>query len=543
MTNQLILIILAATAGAAMLGFIIAHSIGRARNKALVEKLNETNEQRTELQQQVAQLQSEFNALNDTERSTVLELTRVTTERDALVQQQQHAQQNSVEQKGLEHDLRAQLAQASLSSEKNSGRVTELQTNLSKLEERCAEYARTSESLQNENTALKQLNAELRTSQDEKEQKFAELKQQIQDDEKRLQNEFENIANKIFDAKGKSFSEQSQESITNLLKPFKEQMEGFRGRIDQVHTESVKSSTFLQSEIKKVLDVGLKMSDDASNLTKALKGDKKAQGNWGEVQAEMLLQMAGFEKGREYDREANFKTEEGKDQRPDFVVNLPQEKHIIIDSKISLNAYVLATAAESEEEQQAHLTAHAGAIRTHVKSLSDKNYPNLKNINSPEFVFMFIGNEPAYLAAFNHDPNLFQDAYRKGIAIVTPNTLLSSLRIVSHLWSIDRQNSYTRELADQATKVYDKLRIFVGKMEKLGLQLNTVQKTYDDSWNTLKDGKGSLSKQVAKFVEMGVTVKEKLPLSVTEATDIERLLEPEQPGGLLENSASDDTSE
>jgi len=160
---------------------------------------------------------------------------------------------------------------------------------------------------------------------------------------------------------------------------------------------------------------------------------------------------------------------------------------------------------------------HVESIRQHVRSLSDKNYPKLKGLNSPEYVFMFVGNEPAYLAAAEFDPNLFQEAYRKGIAIVTPNTLLSSLRIVSHLWSIDKQNSNTRKLADHASKVYDKLRVFVVKMEKLGGQINTVQKSYDDTWNTLKDGRGSLVRQVDGFVEMGVTVKEKLPSSVVES--------------------------
>lgn len=169
------------------------------------------------------------------------------------------------------------------------------------------------------------------------------------------------------------------------------------------------------------------------------------------------------------------------------------------------------------------MKAHVEAIRKHVKELSDKNYPKLKGINSPEYVFMFMGNEPAYLAAFNHEPNLFQEAYHKGIAIVTPNTLLSSLHIISHLWSIDKQNSNTRELAEQASKVYDKLRVFVGKMEKLGSQINTVHKTYQESWASLKDGNGSLTKQVGKFVEMGVSVKEKLPVSVTQESDIDLL--------------------
>lgn len=363
----------------------------------------------------------------------------------------------------------------------------------------------------------------LKNSLTEREAGHAKQLENFEEQKQSLQKVFENTAHKIFEERGKAFSETSQSAIDSVLKPFREQIEGFQKRINEVHAESIKGNATLDSEIKKVLDVGLKMRDEASNLTTALKGDKKALGNWSEVQAELLLEMSGLHKGREYQREASFKTEEGRDQRPDFIINLPNDKHIIVDSKMSLNAYVSATAAQTEEERQFYMKAHVEAIRKHVKDLSDKNYPRLKGINSPEYVFMFIGNEPAYLAAFNHEPNLFQEAYRRGIAIVTPNTLLSSLRIVSHLWSIDKQNSNTRELAEQASKVYDKLRVFVGKMEKLGDQINTAQKTYNDSWTTLKDGQGSLTKQVSKFVDMGVSVKEKLPASVTQDSDMELL--------------------
>ena len=361
------------------------------------------------------------------------------------------------------------------------------------------------------------------TQLSEREAGFARQLEQFEEQKSALKKEFELLAHKIFEQKGKAFEEQSKSNLGAVLQPFKEQIEGFQKRVNEVHTQSVQGQTKLEHQIKSVLEVGLKMSDEAHTLASALKGDKKAQGSWSEVQAELLLEMAGLSEGREYAREANFKSDDGRDQRPDFIIQLPNEKHIILDSKISLNAYVQANGAETEEERNRFLRLHVEAIRNHVKALSDKNYPKLKGLNSPEYVFMFIGNEPAYLAAADFDANLFQEAYRKGIAIVTPNTLLSSLRIVSHLWSIDKQNSNTRKLADQASKVYDKLRVFVGKMEKLGAQINTVQKSYDDTWTTLKGGRGSLTKQVESFVDMGVSVKEKLPSSVTEASDIDSL--------------------
>lgn len=377
--------------------------------------------------------------------------------------------------------------------------------------------------LQNQYQSLSNEHTEQKTTLEQKELHFKEQMQQLSDAKQSLTKEFENLANKIFDEKGKTFTETSKSSIDSLLKPFREQIDGFQQRANQIHEASLQNTTSLNAEIKKVLDVGLKMQDEANNLVTALKGDKKVQGTWSEVQAEILLEMSGLQKGREYERESSHKNDEGNVQRPDFIVRLPNSKHIIVDSKISLNAYVQSVAAETVEERELMLKAHVDAIRKHVADLSAKNYPKLKSLNTPEFVFMFMGNEPAYLAALNADPTLAQSAYHKGIAIVTPNTLLSSLRIVSHLWSIDKQNANTRELAEHASKVYDKLRIFVEKMEKLGSQLNTVNKSYEDSWKTLKDGSGSLTKQVAKFVEMGVSVKEKLPASVTEQSDMDLL--------------------
>jgi DNA recombination protein RmuC len=410
--------------------------------------------------------------------------------------------------------FRTQLQEALLENGVLSGKLHQLGESLASSE---SAKERLSAELKAEQGKSSDAEKQLLVIEERLKEREASFKQQIaQFDEQKsaLAKEFEVLANRIIEEKGKQFTQASQNSIDQVLKPFRTQLDGFNQRINQVHTESVKGNSKLEEQIKHVLEVGLKMSDEASGLASALKGDKKAQGCWSEVQAELLLEMSGLKEGREYEREASFKTDEGKDQRPDFIINLPNDKHIIIDSKISLNAYVSSMSAETEEERSILMRAHVDAIRKHVKDLSDKNYPKLKGVNSPEYVFMFIGNEPAYLAAFDHEPNLFQEAYRKGIAIVTPNTLLSSLRIVSHLWSIDKQNANTRELAEQASKVYDKLRVFCGKMEKLGSQITTVSKTYDESWSTLSSGRGSLSKQVDKFVEMGVSVKEKLPKSV-----------------------------
>lgn len=361
---------------------------------------------------------------------------------------------------------------------------------------------------------LSESHTRLQTEQKEKEQQFQSQLALLEENRQQLKIEFQQLAQQIFEDRGKVFAENSKQSMETLLSPFREQIEQFRKRVDEVHTQSVRGNESLKSELQRVMEMSVKMHEEAHNLTRALKGDKKAQGTWGEVQVETLLEMSGLHKGREYEREASFRDDENRQRRPDFIVKMPNGKHIIIDSKVSLNDYVNFTASRDEAAAAIHLEKLVKAIRNHVGELSAKNYPKLHGIEAPEFVFMFMPVEPAYLAAFNHDPNLFEDAYRKGIAIVTPNTLLSSLSIVAHLWSIDKQNSHTRLLAEQASKVYDKLRIFVEKMQRLGNQIDTVKGTWEDSWNTLRDGRGSLARQVDQFVDLGVQVKQKLPASV-----------------------------
>ncbi|KPW59066.1 DNA recombination protein RmuC [Pseudomonas syringae group genomosp. 3] len=341
----------------------------------------------------------------------------------------------------------------------------------------------------------------------------AEKLQLLEDNKVQLKQEFQNLANQIFDSKQQSFSEQSRQGLDTLLKPFKDQLDSFRQRVDQVHSDTVQGQSSMKNELVKLMELNAQITTEASNLTKALKGDKKLQGTWGEQKVEMLLEQAGLRKGFEYHREANFKNDEAGNNRPDFVVNLPEGKHIIIDSKMSLVAYTEYVSAETDEERTRALSSHVLALKNHINGLSDKKYTDLNGINSPDFVFLFMPVEPAYLVAAEHSPGVFQAAYEKRIAIITATTLLPVLRVVSNLWSIQRQNSSTLQLATMATKVYDKLRVFVEKMDKLGNQIATVQKSYNESITTLKGDHGSLTKTVDKFVALGVTVSKRLPAS------------------------------
>lgn len=357
--------------------------------------------------------------------------------------------------------------------------------------------------------------AVLQTEVEKDRETLEAVRGQLEESRMVFRQEFENLANQIFEQKHQSFDAQSREGLTSLLAPFKEQLESFRTRVDQVHAENVQGHTGLKGELDRLRELNQRITEEASNLTRALKGDKKVQGNWGEQKVELLLEQSGLRKGIEYSREQNFKDGEGNNLRPDFVVNLPEGKHIIIDSKVSLVDYVACVAAETPEDRQKALAAHVQALRNHIRSLSDKKYPDLLGMDSPDFTFLFIAIEPAYLAAAEHSPTLFQEAYEGRIALVTATTLLPVLRVVANLWSLQRQNQSTRELADQASRVYDKLRVFIEKMERLGGQLEMVQRTYKDSFDTLKDGRGSLVRTVDRFVDLGVKVTKRMPTTVT----------------------------
>ncbi|MCD5993519.1 DNA recombination protein RmuC [Pseudomonas sp. CDFA 602] len=379
-------------------------------------------------------------------------------------------------------------------------------------------------STRDELSVAKQDLAEINMRHQRDQHSAAEKLQLLEDNKVQLKQEFQNLANQIFDSKQQSFSEQSRQGLDTLLKPFKDQLESFRQRVDQVHSDTVQGQSSMKSELVKLMELNAQITTEASNLTKALKGDKKLQGTWGEQKVEMLLEQAGLRKGFEYHREANFKDDNASNNRPDFVVNLPEGKHIIIDSKMSLVAYTDYVSAETDEDRTRALSAHILALKNHINGLSDKKYTDLNGINSPDFVFLFMPVEPAYLVAAEHSPGIFQAAYEKRIAIITSTTLLPVLRVVSNLWSIQRQNNSTLQLAAMASKVYDKLRIFVDKMDKLGNQIATVQKSYTESVNTLKGDHGSLTKTVDKFVALGVTVSKRLPASAVGDEELENEL-------------------
>ncbi|MDR2562210.1 MAG: DNA recombination protein RmuC [Holophagales bacterium] len=454
----------------------------------------------------------------------------------AIEHQKQMAE---MQMQGLERD-KCELRQHLLDSkEEAKGLGAELVSSKNKVTELEAIYAKDKEALETERKQLQEYKEEakgLRAELSDSRLRATELeaisakdrevfdaeRKQFEDLRAKFSAEFENLANHIFEQKNATFQTQSRDGLNSLLTPFKETLESFRKRVDQVHSESLQGQSSLKIELGHLQQLNKQITEEASNLTRALKGDKKLQGNWGEQKVELLLEMAGLRKDIEYESQPTFKDDEGNSYRPDFVVNLPEGKHIIIDSKVSLVDYTAYVGAETQEERQCHLAAHVAAIRSHIKSLSGKKYPDLIDIDSPDFTFLFIALEPAYIAAAEHAPTLFQEAFEERIALVTSTTLLPVIRVVANLWSLQRREKSTQELADLASRVYDKLRGFIEKMDRLGSQLETAQKSYKDAMLTLRDGRGSLVGTAGKFSDLGVKITKKLSTSATVATQDEQ---------------------
>ena len=351
---------------------------------------------------------------------------------------------------------------------------------------------------------------ELKTTLEQKEQHYKEQMAQLSETKQSLGKEFENLANKIFEEKGKTFSHTSQASIDAMLKPFREQIDGFQKRINEVHDSSLKGNTNLAAEIKKVLDVGLQMSEEATNLTSALKGDSQQRGAWGEAQLERTLEMSGLIKDTHYDVQSSFKDESGNRKQTDYLIKLPDEKNIIIDSKVSLVAYDRAVSAETPEQYQLALQEHSMAVRRHIDDLASKDYTSIAGMRSPSFVLMFMPIEPAYIEVLKHEKDLFDYGYKKGIVLVSHTTLIPILRTISNLWMMERSNKEARELSDKAGDIYNQVCLVAERLARLGRTLGTVSNHYNDTVTGLV-GRAGLYSKVEGFEQLSARVNKTLP--------------------------------
>lgn len=360
----------------------------------------------------------------------------------------------------------------------------------------------------------------LQTEQAKERQHMDEKLQDFEQNKQQLKKDFETLAQQILKSTQQEFSSHSKQGLELFLKPFRQQISDFRDKVETIHTNDLKQREALKTELKHLQELNRQITEETHQLSTALKGQKKTQGNWGELILENVLDRSGLQADKDYRREVSINTEDGK-RRPDVIVYLPENKHLIIDSKVSLNAYTRYVNAENEIERAQAIKEHIQAISDRLKELSGKNYFDLPGMNSPEMVFMFIPIESAFVEAIRADENLFQQAIQNKILVTTPTTLLTSLNIVRQLWRFEDQNKHTAVLADQAAKVYNQLRLFLESMEALGVQLERSRQTYDQAMKQFISGKGNLVKRVEDFQKLGVSVKKEMPTELVEKARME----------------------
>ncbi|WP_431025359.1 DNA recombination protein RmuC [Halomonas sp. H5] len=353
-----------------------------------------------------------------------------------------------------------------------------------------------------------------------KEQHFQEQLALLKESRSQLTQEFEALANEVLERKGRAFGELSQQRIQGLLQPLHSEMKGFRDQVASIQRQESEQRIQLRTELQQLQSLNREITDQAQRLTQALQGQKKVQGNWGELMLENVLDGSGLRLGKDYRREVSIATEAGR-RRPDAIVYLPQRRHLVIDAKTSLVAYVRYVNAETDAERREALGEHCQAMAARIDELAERHYYDLPGLNSPEVVVMFVPVESAYVEALKADETLFQRALEKNVLVATPTTLLTSLNIVRQLWRFEDQSRHSAELAGRAERFHAKLRTFLVSMEEVGRKLDGARGSYDQALGQLVNGKGNLVKQAADFAELGVAVKRELPESLVERARLE----------------------
>ena len=371
------------------------------------------------------------------------------------------------------------------------------------------------------NNELVQQIIDLKSELSAKEERIKILNEKIKDvqetkkeTEERLTKEFENLANKILDLNSEKFKKQNKEQIDTLLSPLSEQIEKFKKKVEDTNEKGVERNAMLMQKIISLESLNNKLSQDALNLANALKGDSKTQGDWGESRLELLLEKSGLTNGVHFSTQAAYKDDEGKLKKPDFIINLPDNKHLIIDSKVSLTAYVEYYNAEDEITEQQAIKRHIDSIKRHYMELSDKDYPNLYGINTPDHVLMFVPNEPALMLALNEDKNLYLNALEKNIVLVSASTLLATLSTVASIWKQEDQKRNALEIAKEGGLLYDKFEGFVQDLIKVGKSIKSSKDSYEDAMSKLTEGRGNIIKKIENLKDLGAKTKKSLPQNI-----------------------------
>lgn len=398
-----------------------------------------------------------------------------------------------------------------------------LQTQLSDTQQQLEETKLVLSQAQAQELQLSTQLARLETVNSNLSKQLEEQKQAVNAMEDKLSIQFKNLANELLEEKSKKFTVQNKENLEALLKPLGERIQAFEKQVEQTNKEDLERNVALRTEITRLYTLNMQITKEAENLAKAIKGDTKTQGNWGEFILESILEKSGLIKDREYIIQASFVTEEGKRYQPDVVIKLPTEKHLIVDAKVSLINYEQFFNTEQEEEKVQQLKKHLLSIRRHIASLSEKNYQSEYSLQGLDFVIMFIPIEPAFSLVVQHDHAIFSEAYEKNIIIVSPSTLIATLRTISNIWKQEYQNQNALEIAQQSGALYDKFVGFIEDLKQIGRQLDMTQKSYIEAMKKLYDGKGNLVTRVEKIKSLGARATKAIDQQLLDRADAREL--------------------
>lgn len=387
---------------------------------------------------------------------------------------------------------------------KQDAKLEILENDLQKTDMELTTEREKSTNARSEISKLETINENLRKKQDDQRKELEELQEKFTD-------AFKNLANEILEEKTKKFTEQNRANLNDLLNPLKEKIKDFEQKVEHSDEKNRISNASLIEQIKALKDLNKKISDDANNLTKALKGDVKMQGNWGEVILERILEESGLRKGIEYETQVSMKDDQGHRQQPDVIIKLPENKHVIIDSKVSLVHYERMISSITDEQKEGYLKALNNSIKSHIDGLHKKHYHDLKDINSPDFVMLFIPIEGVFTLIMQHDNTIYQYAYSKQIVIVSPSTLLATLRTIAFIWRQENQTKNALEIARQGGNLLDKLNGFLDDLDKIDVNLKRTQNAYDDAVKKLSTGSGNLISRAKRIEALGAKASKQIP--------------------------------
>jgi len=410
----------------------------------------------------------------------------------------------------------AEVLNLNRSLAEKQAQIVPLEESIKELKIERDNFKRTHAELSEKNSILTTKEATLETAKQLLEQQLKTLKETVDEVNKQAKETFENLANQVLETKTKAFNETTEKSLDILLRPLKEKIQTFEKSVEDKYANEARERFVLKSEIEKLITLNDKMALETNSLTLALRGDSKVQGDWGELVLERILESSGLRENQEYTLQAQHESDTGGKFKPDVIVNLPDNKHIIVDSKVSLTAYDRYRTNTDEAIQAVALREHIKSIEKHVDDLSGKHYAKLKGLNSPEFVFMFVPIEPAYLLAMQSDSELSVRAWKKGVAIVTSTTLLTSLKTVASIWRLENQNKNALQIAQEGANLYDKFVGFLEDFEKIGKTFESGQKQYADAMNKLKDGTGNVFRKMELLRELGSAPKKRIKQDLLE---------------------------